>query len=146
MRRQMRAFARSLGLGDVRFVHRKERGGGRIDILYGEVTVAESLGGKYEPIEEIIHYVLHECAHWIDFHNGLYRKYYARWGYKHIVEPAKSDVKRLGVRAERHCEWLARRMMRAMYGQAWQGSTIYDDIGAARLLITLHYNLDCSGP
>lgn len=141
MRRDMRAFARSIGL-ELKFVRRKKSGSSYCNVINAEVTVVEKVGDNFFTIPDTIHTALHECAHWIDSNIGLFRKYYARWGYKHLIYPEEKDLVRLGVRAERHCNWQANRIMQAMYGRVHTGQGVYDNLESARLLLTIHYDLD----
>lgn len=140
MRRHMRAFAQSIDL-DLKFAKRERSGSSYCDIILGTATVVESLGGKPYPIPETIHTTLHECSHWIDCHNGLFRDYYARRGYRYLIYPEEKDIRRLGVRAERHCEWQACRIMKIMYDYDHVSHGVYDDLGSAKRSLESHYEM-----
>ncbi len=141
MQRQMRALARSMDL-DLKFIRRKNVSYSYCDPLSGRARVTTHLKGHRFSILSTAHTTLHEIAHWMDIHNGLFYGFYTRWGYKHPIYPWRKDLSRLGVRAERHCDWLANRMLWAMYGQAYTGYSPYDDARTAREAIIDHYELE----
>ena len=140
LRRHMRAFGRSIGL-DVRFASHEKSRASHCDLLNSRALVIDVYKGKTFPLLETAHTTLHECAHWMDWHNGLFQDYYVRRGRKHVIVPKDEDIKRLGIRAEQHCDWLANHMLWAMYGK-WYKDCFYDDVGAARLALMYHYDIE----
>ncbi len=141
MRRDLRAFGRSIGV-DLRFVRRKKSDVSYCQTIRGKVIVVESLDGLDYAIDDVIFIALHEFAHWMDARNGLFSSYYSYLRGGKIVPPKKEDVRRLGIRAEQHCDWLAGKMMQAMYGQAWDGDNFYDQLEPARKLLAHSYGIE----
>ncbi len=141
MQQHMRDLARSMDL-DLKFIRRKNISYSYCDVLYGKARISTHWGSYQLPILSTLHTSLHEIAHWMDLHNGLYRDFYARWGYKHAIYPQNQDLSRLGVRAERHCDWLASRMLWVMYGRGYSGYSPYDNVNTAREELIEHYELE----
>ena len=141
MQRQLRALAASMDL-DLKFVERT-----KLDYSYCDpigaraVVISKFKGYRYSRLETAF-FALHEIAHWIDYNNGLFRNYYSRRGYKHIINPKDEDILRLGIRAERHCDWLARRMLWFMYGKLYGAPNVYDDAVKARKSLIEHYEIE----
>ena len=141
MQRQLRGFAESIGL-DLRFVNRKKYTFSYCDPVRAKAVVIAKLKGHQFPRVETAHYALHEIAHWMDYNNGLFRDYYARPGrVRACVPPKKKDILRSGVRAEQHCDWLANRMLWAMYGKAYNTTSVYADATQARQILVGHYDI-----
>lgn len=141
LRHDMRAFARGIDL-DLQFRSPKKGAPSYCDPINRRAVVSDTYSdGSPQPLIQVAHTALHECAHWMDIHNGLFRDYYSRPGYKHVINPKKKDIMRLGVRAERHCDWLANRMLWVMYGRT-HNDCHYDHLGAARLALITHYDLE----
>jgi len=80
-------------------------------------------------------------AHWIQYNEGAFSKYYGRPYYNQWLWPSQADRQRLALRAERHCDWLARQMSLEFFGFTLQkGCTIYDDENAAEFLREYYKN------
>jgi len=141
MRRDLRVFARSIGV-NLRFVRRKNSSVSYCQTIRGKVVVVESLDDIDYGIDDVIFVALHEFAHWMDARNGLFGGYYSHLRRGKIIPPKKENVRRLGIRAERHCDWLAAKMMQAMYGRTYDGDSFYDEIEPARKLLAHTYGIE----
>lgn len=131
VRHDMRAFARSIDM-KLEFVHRKKSGTSYCNVTSREAKVVESLAGRQEDIPVLIHTALHECSHFIDCHNGLFGNFYPYGEGSFHVLPLEEDYTRLALRAERHADWLADKIMLAMYEQTRDWKSFYDYHGLAR--------------
>jgi len=140
LQRQLRALAEGMGL-TLKFVERTRLAYSYCDpIAERAVVIAKFRGHRYSRLETAF-YTFHEISHWMDYNNGLFRGYYPRRGYKHIINPAADDLLRLGVRAEQHCDWLAHRILWNMYELIYDRPNAYDDAAAARRHIIEHYEI-----
>ncbi len=139
---QLRALAKSMDL-NLRFVERKRFTESYCDPLYARAIVVSKFKGRRFPRVETAHYALHEIAHWMDYNNGLFQDYYARWGYKYAIYPTEENVSRLGVRAEQHCDRLAHMMLWVMYGRVFSTEGVYDNSARARQELLKHYDIEC---
>ncbi len=130
-----------LGL-EIRFVIRKITPTWYCDVWKARITVCEGVGNQLYPLSMIMEYTLHEMAHWIQFNEGMFTRYFGQPYYGGIREGTRSkkDVMRLALRAERHADWLATRLLKEMYGMEAVHGSIYDDTRAAREFIAKHYN------
>jgi len=137
-RHDMRAFARGLDL-NLTFVQRGRCGISWCCTATGRAMVLERMADERPGIPHLIQVALHECAHWMDARNGLFRDYFPRPGYKHIVRPLRRDQRRLGIRVERHADWLADRMMFTMYGITRDWESVYDNIEVGRQFLFHQY-------
>lgn len=141
VQRQLRMLAKSMGLS-LRFVERTKLDYSYCDPLGARaVVIAKFKGHRYSRLETAF-FALHETAHWIDYNNGLFRDYYVRRGYKHVINPTAKNILRLGVRAEQHCDWLAHRMLWSMYGETYSRPNAYDDVAKARRALIAHYEIE----
>lgn len=128
----MRAFAKSIDL-DLEFVHRKKDEVSYCDPVLKQAKVVESLNGKFFGVGELVHRSLHECAHFMDYYNGLFKYYWPVEDKDGNLYIDVNDYRRLVLRMERHADWLADRMMWVMYGRGRpQGVSFYDNYEAAR--------------
>lgn len=128
----MRALARSLDL-DLEFVHRKRDGTSYCDAPLKKALVVESLNGRVFGIAELVHRSLHECAHFMDYYNGLFKLFWPVPDKDNDYYVNVDDYRRLALRMERHADWLADRMMWVMYERGRPlGSSFYDNDELAR--------------
>jgi hypothetical protein len=143
MKKGLRIFAGKLGL-ELRFVTRQKKNTSWCQITTGRAVICEGVGGKLYPMPEVMHHALHEISHWIQYNEGFFRKYWHRPYYKGTWwPPEKKDLRRIGLRTERHADWLARRLATELYGvQLTQGS-IYDEqhTAYAKFYLKEHYSL-----
>ncbi len=134
-KRVLRSLGKSLGL-EVRFVHRVKDSKSYCSVQRRRIVICEGTD-KYGPANRVwlVHQALHEMAHWIQYNEGVFSKYYGRPYYNQWLHPSPPDVRRLALRAERHCDWLARRMSLEFFGFYLQkGSTVYDLADASKFL------------
>lgn len=134
-KRVLRVLGKSLGF-DMRFVHRVKDTKSYCNIPTGRAIICE--GTDQEGLSSriwLIHQALHETAHWIQYNEGVFSKYYGRPYYNQWLWPLTTDRQRLALRAERHCDWLARQMSLEFFGFALQkGGTVYDNEEAGEFL------------
>jgi hypothetical protein len=124
----LKKLAGVLGL-ELCFVIRKEKSDSYTEIPNAKAIICE--GTKKEglfPRWLLIHCALHEMVHWIQYNEGLFKDYYPRPYYGKWLWPSPQDRLRLALRAERHCDFWARRMSDEFFGSHLKvGGTIYDD-------------------
>ena len=139
MKKELRAFAKELGL-NLRFASKKV-GTSSCQITTARASVCEGVGGKPWRMDEIIFHALHEIAHWIQFNEGMFKKYFGTLYYDAWVPPKMKDLERLNLRAERHADSLARKMSVELFGYYLLNGSIYDkqEEAAAKAFFKEHY-------
>ncbi len=125
MKAELRSFARKLGL-DLTFVVRKKEALSWCQVSVGKARICEGIGGNLLPMPTVMFYALHEISHWIQFHEGMYRKYFGEPYYDAWLDAKPKDVSRLGLRAERHADRTARRLAMELFGVYLMEGSIYD--------------------
>ena len=139
MKKELRSFAGTLGL-DLRFVVRKKSDLSWCQIATSKATVCEGIGGKLWPMEDVMFFALHEISHWIQYNEGMFQKYFGMPYYGGWAPAQVSDQLRLGLRAERHADRMARRLALELFGAYLIQGSIYDKEHeeAARALLKRH--------
>ncbi len=140
MKKELRSFAKGLGL-ELDFVSRQKKTASWTKISKGRSLVCESVGGTDWPMSKVMFFALHEIAHWIQFNEGMFQKYFGRPYYDLWTRPAPRDLRRLSLRAERHANWLARRIGVELFGVPLMVETIYDRNDEAKDFLKEHYEL-----
>ena len=136
----IRLLANDLGLR-LRFESRKEDHV-RKEMSYcrlqtGLAVLCESYDGNVYPLWDLMETTLHEIAHWIQFNEGMFKRYFGDFYYGG-VRPGSRDTS-LALRAERHADWLSKRLLEELYGMKYRGNSIYDDTEAARKFLNSHH-------
>ena len=138
LKRRLRSFARELGL-ELNFVIRKKMTMSYCQLSMSKATVCEGLEGKPWPMASIMFYGLHEIAHWIQYNEGMFPKYFGKPYYDQWIPPTTKEALRLGLRVERHANWLARKLAQELFGCWIVHGSIYDDSEAARAFLERNY-------
>jgi hypothetical protein len=125
MKKEIRGLAKELGL-DLRFVVRKKKALSWCQVSSGKARVCEGIGGKLFPMSDVMFFALHEVSHWIQFHEGIYRKYFGEPYYNAWRDANPEDVRRLGLRAERHADRTAKRLAMELFGVYLMSESFYD--------------------
>ncbi len=136
----IRGWSDYLGLS-LRFENRRE---GHVkhrisycELQVGRAVICESYAGEMYPMWDLMETTLHELAHWIQFNEGMFSRYFGV-PYYGGVQIGSRDTS-LALRAERHADWLSERLLKELYGMDYQGTSIYDDTEAARKFLNAHY-------
>lgn len=136
----IRDWAKYLGLR-LRFENRKEghvrEKTSHCDFQAGLAVICESYAGRVYPLWDLMETTLHEMAHWIQFNEGMFARYFGE-PYYGGVKPGSRDTS-LALRAERHADWLSGRLLKELYGMDYRGNSIYQDAEAARKFLNSHY-------
>ncbi len=141
LRRQLRALARSMDLR-LEFVERERLTYSYCDPVAARAVVITNFRSYRYPRLETAFSALHEIGHWIDYNNGLFQDYYPRRDSKRIINPTDKNILRLGVRAEQHCDRLARRMLWSMYGKTYNTPHTYDNVTETRASLIKNYKIE----
>lgn len=131
-------FARNLGLR-IRFVTRKRDTVSYCDVWTGNAVVCEGLGDHVYPLKVLIEFTLHEIAHWIQFNEGMFQGYFGTPYYGGVKQGSRSGLKRLALRAERHADQIAEKLMLEMYGMESPRTSIYHDYNLAKEFLSQHH-------
>lgn len=143
MKAELRDFARELGL-ELRFVTRKKKTASWCHIVSGRARVCEGVRGEIYSMTWIVFSTLHEIAHWIQFNEGMFQRYFGKPYYEGWHYPKVGDVRELVLRVERHADWMAKRLAKELFGACLVGiGSIYDKEHeeAAREFIDNHYGI-----
>jgi hypothetical protein len=144
MKTEIRSFARGLGL-ELDFVARKKMTTSYCRLSTGRATVCEGTGGKLWTMPTVMFYALHEIAHWIQYNEGMFEKYFGRPYYDQWMPPTSKDALRLLLRAERHANWLAQKLGQEIFGATITCPSIYDpgyEKEARAFFIKRNYGID----
>jgi len=136
----IRDWAHFLGLR-IRFENRREghvkKRKSYCNFQVGRIVVCESYAGELYPLWDLMETTLHELGHWIQFNEGLFARYFGEPYYGGVREGSR-DVS-LALRAERHADWLSKRLLKELYGMEYKGNSIYADTESARKFLNAHY-------
>ena len=125
MKAELRSFARSLGL-ELRFVTRKKNSTSWCQPSTARAIVCEGVGREIYPTSWLAFSALHEISHWIQYNEGKFQKIFGSPYYDDWLLPEIKDLRRLGLRAERHANWIARRLAKELFGSHAGTSNLYD--------------------
>lgn len=135
----LRSLAKTLDLR-LYFVTRKEDSKSYTMVQEAKAIVCE--GTHNEGVLNkywLIHSSLHEMVHWIQYNEGMFKNYYPRPYYGDWAWPPRQAALRVALRAERHCDFWARRMSMEFFGFSLaHGCSMYDDDNAAKWLREYH--------
>jgi len=138
MKTQLKDFAKSLGL-ELSFATHKKSTVSWCKVSAARALICEGTGRKLWPMHEVMFHALHEIAHWIQYNEGMFPKYFGKPYYNTWDYPEIADVKRLNLRAERHADWLARKMAMELFAVYLVGGSLYDDTEAAKNFFQEYY-------
>jgi len=100
-------------------------------------VICEGVNGKLYPLCWVIELTLHEIAHWIQYNEGMFKDYFGKTYYGGIL--LNSSSSRLALRAERHADLLAGRMLKEMYGMKPCFPSVYANTREAREFLHTYY-------
>ncbi len=138
MKSELRGLSRSLGL-DLKFVTRKKETYSWTQVSTGKARVCEGLNGKLWKMSEVMFYALHEISHWIQYNEGMFKGYFGAPYYDKWELPSPQDRMRLALRAERHADFLAKKLGMELFGVLFVGGSAYDDAETAKPFLQEHY-------
>jgi hypothetical protein len=124
LKADLREFARDLGL-KLDFVVRRQSTVSWCRVSTANAIVCEGVGNTLFPMQEVMFFGLHEISHWIQFNEGMFRSYFGRYYYDAWQLPSRNAQRRVALRAERHADFLARKLARELFGAHLIGGGIY---------------------
>ena len=141
MKTELRDLSRSLGL-DLRFVTRKKKTSSWCHLGRARATICEGVGGKLNPMSEVMLHALHELSHWIQYNEGMFQNYLGKPYYGHWKHPEVPDILRLALRAERHADQLAKKLAMELFGVLLTEGSCYDDAETSKAFFKGYYTDD----
>lgn len=141
MKKELRGFAKELGL-ELKFVTRKKKTMSWCNLSKERALICEGTAGHQNPMPEVIFHGLHEIAHWIQYNEGMFQNYLGTPYYDGWKYPKASTMQRIALRAERHADWLAKKLAIEMFGAVLVGESCYDDAQASKAFFKGYYTDD----
>ena len=125
----------------IQFVIRKKEGLSYCNVMKGKAVVCEGVRNKLHPLDILMELTLHEVAHWIQFNEGMFKEYFGTCYYGGIKKGTRTrkGINRLALRAERHADMLAAKMMKEFYGMKAPKASIYNNNKEAKEFLNNYY-------